>query len=329
MSDDFAAELSSALAASATEASAAETPVESSAPVETPVQPGAATTQPTGTETATSTTPAKPTGPIPFDVHKTALENARTKAREEYEAEWKPYEWAKQVDQEQFLELLGIVQRSRTDPVGYVQEYIQSLQAHPIHGAALRSLAGRALAAARGQQGQAQDQEPQPDIPLEDGRYLYSAEQQARRDAWREQRLLAQLEQKYAPAFKSVEQMQAREAEAQQMRAADTFAGSLYGNLAKMQGFEENKAEIAAFVKNHPFTSDHPAEVEAVALRAYNSIVLPKLLTNANRAVLTQIEQKAQANTVDPSRARTSAPKTMEEMSVSEALSYELSKAAG
>jgi hypothetical protein len=329
MSDDFAAELSSALAASATEASAAETPAESSAPVETPVQPGAATTQPTGTETATSTTPAKEPGPIPFQAHKTALDNARTKAREEFDAEWKPYEWAKQVDQQKFNEMVDWYQRANADPVVFAQELIQNLQAHPTHGPALRSLAGRALAAARGQQGQQQDQEPQPDIPLEDGRFLYSAEQQARRDAWREQRLLAQFEQKFAPAFKSVEQMQAREAEAQQMRAADSFAGSLYGNLTKMQGFEENKAEIAAFVKNHKFTSDHPAEVEAVALRAYNSIVLPKLLTNANRAVLTQIEQKAQANTVDPSRARTSAPKTMEEMSVSEALSYELSKAAG
>ena len=251
------------------------------------------------------------------------LDNARREAAARAEEAWKPYEWAKQVDQNQFNEMVGWYQRANADPVTFAQELIQSLQQHPVHGQALRSLAAKALSSGRGQE------EPQPDLPLqlEDGRtvHLYSAQQLAKREAWLRSQITQQLHTEMQP-FKAMQKAQEQQAAAD---AATSFATTLTGNLGKLPGFNEHKADIAKWIANARLESDHPAEVRAAALEAYTAIVVPKLSTSVRQGVLTDLQHKAGAATVNPSHARTSAPKTMDEMSVSEALSYELAKAAG
>jgi 16S rRNA C967 or C1407 C5-methylase (RsmB/RsmF family) len=111
MSDDtFSASDFESEASASSEPAATSTPAESSAPADAAAQPGAATTQPAATTTDQHQHRTDQTrGPIPFDVHKTALDNARSKAVEEWKQK---YGWAEQVNQADLQEAIRIAQLS-------------------------------------------------------------------------------------------------------------------------------------------------------------------------------------------------------------------------
>ncbi|HMJ58299.1 MAG TPA: hypothetical protein VK467_04135 [Gemmatimonadales bacterium] len=252
------------------------------------------------------------------------LENARREAAAKAEEAWKPYEWAKQVPQQQFDEMVGWYQRANADPVQFAQELIQSLQQHPVHGQALRSLAARALSSGRGQA-----EEPQPDLPLElaDGRVVpvYSAAQQAKREAWLQQRA----EQAFEAKLQPFREMQSQAEERARGEAATQFATTLTGSLTKLPGFTEHKAEIAQWIAKARLESDHPAEVRAAALEAYTAIVVPKLSSTVRQGVLTDLHHKAGASTVNPAQTGTAAPKSLADMTTKEALEAEFARMSG
>jgi hypothetical protein len=100
----------------------------------------------------------KAKGPIPFDAHHTALENARTKTRADVEAEWAPYGWAKQIDRTELESTIRLAQEISRDPVAHVERLVAEMLSHPEHGPRFRSHAGRILASARG--GPAVDMSP-------------------------------------------------------------------------------------------------------------------------------------------------------------------------
>jgi hypothetical protein len=299
-------------AADFTPTESSDAPVaEATAPVDS-AQPDAATTPPAETTESVSTEPAK-TGPIPFDVHKTALENARTKAVEE----WKQrYGWAEQVSQQEFQQIAQMAQKASADPIAYLQDFIKDLQTHPTYGAQLKSLAAKALS----QRSQGPDMTPLQ-VQMEDGRTvpLYSADQiAALKSQW-----LSEAKQEFQPFTQTLEQLQTEKAAAAQERAVAQYVQTTHADVATWPGMEDKASQVkVAEYLSRMDIDDDPRAVTLALNEAYRKVILPTLQQAERRTVLSNIHQQANANTVNPAHTSTRAPKTLDEMSTREALEY-------
>lgn len=235
--------------------------------------------------------------------------------------EWKErYAWAEQVNPTDLQEALRIAQLSQRDPIGYLQEFVKELQAHPTHSAQLKSLAAKALAA-RSQTPQA-PLEPQPDLPiqLEDGRVvqLYSAEQQAKREAWLQQQWLSSVEQKFQPVTQTLETLQAERAAAVQQQQVDHFVTTTYADVQTWPGMEDkaNQVAVGKYLADRHLSSNDPREVQILLNEAYRKVVLPTLSNKAQSALLDTLKTKAAASTsVNPGSAATTTPKRIDKFS--------------
>lgn len=272
--------------------------------------------------------PAIKRGPIPFDVHDTALKNARTKAEQEVSAKFDAeYGWAKQVNQQELQDALKIANLATSDPIAYAQSLIQELQSHPVHGQQMRSLAAKALAAARGQHQAAEVQEPQPDLPiqLEDGRvvHLYSADQQTKREAFLQKQWLQSVQHELQPLKDSHQQLQADKAAMAKQHEIGQFVTTTYQDVTTWPGMDDkaNQVKVAQALAKMSIQSDDPREVSLALNAAYRAEVLPSLSAKASAQASAQqmasLKQKAVAQVESPSRAATASatkPRTPAEL---------------
>ena len=262
----------------------------------------ATTAQETPTVKAEDKPPSKK-GPIPFDVHEKALTNARSKAVEEAkpqieQALRQQYAWSDDIEAPDREELTALYRGLKTDLIGTLTTLIDNASQHPDHAKTLRSQAARLLNAARRVQGDtaSDDDEPQPDIPLEDGRAVYSAEQQRVRDAW----LIKQVRSEFQQELKPFKDDREKAAETERKRAAWDQAGELLAKLKAKPHFTEHKAEINALMEANP---------EWSVSDAYNEVLITKVLPKASQteraAVLADIHHKAGAGTLNPQQTTT------------------------
>ena len=252
-------------------------------------------------------------GPIPFDVHSTALTNARAKEREAALAEWRQqYGWAEQIDQSTLnsaLEFYRGFNDPAGDPIALVQQLIDRVSTHPEHGARLRSLAAKQLAAARGQ-AQPSDEQPQPDVAITDadGRvvgHTYSSEGLAKRDAWLERQMLAKLRTELEPVTQTVQEVAKErahlQAEAQAKAWGDTFGKDIDTMpLMDPTAHKENRQAVGRLVKQWcdalPVEqANNPQVLEVLTTRAWRQLVLPKLQQTEHAQTVASLKQKAVA----------------------------------
>jgi hypothetical protein len=281
---------------------------DSAATVETSAQPGAATTEPAAGSTTTTTA-----GPIPFDVHKTALDNARTKAVEEWKTK---YGWAEQVDPQQLQNAMAFYAQyeGASDPVEFLQQLAAKLQADPTHGPKLKSLHARALAAARGQ-GQASET---PDlnsviVDLGNGQQLplSALSQQMRESVMRE----------LAPQLAELQTIRHQ----REQDAANAFGVTAFEQLKTLPDFETHKADVAAKLAQMTLPKDASPEMVLMAARAaYAEVVPARLNITSRQSVIQDMHTKSQVNTVSPTQQTAGTPKDYKDMSWSEAFQHEL-----
>lgn len=234
-----------------------------------------------------------------FDEVNTRLKDAETFKQQ--------YEWAAQVSREDLAEVVKIAQLSKADPIAYVQQFIADLQADPQYGAQLRSLAARALShreAAPAQQPAAVDMTP-TSVQLDDGRVvsLYSAEQLAAR----EQLLLSQVDQKYAPALQTAADLKSERELAVATRQADTFASDFLTEVRTLPNFKsvepQIKADLAQLIQSGT-VGDHPAELQNAVRSLYLKHALPTLQRTAQSAQLDSLQRTAAASSgINPGSA--------------------------
>jgi hypothetical protein len=336
MDDTFSgADLSSAMSSSSGEATtsteAAIPASEGSTPPAEPTAPeGTATTAPAEGTAATSRSPN--TGPIPFDVHKTALENARAKATAEWEQQ---YGWAKQVDAKEFQQIQQIARHFTSgNVVEGLQNLIAEIRQDPQHDAALRSLHAKALAAARGQATAPTEQEPGPDLPiqLEDGRvvHLYSAEQQAKREAFLQKQWMQGVQQELQPLKQTHEQLQAqRDALAQEQRVTH-FVTTTYADVQTWPGMADqaNQKAVAQAMQSMNLPNDASPERVSLALNAaYRQVVVPTLQADKARSVLHDTNAKLDAGSIgNPAHTATNSPVPLKDLSWGDALKREYAR---
>lgn len=296
---------------SASEASPASTPAQE--PVSEPPAP-AATTQaesvPPTPESANAGDPEKaPTGEPPKWRWQDILANARettakeTEARIRQEVEQR-YQWAKDIADYERDGLLTWRAAMNGDP-----RAVAALKANPQAVTWLKGLV------AEPQAPQA-DPEPEPDLQTADGTPVYSAGQQAKREAWLERKFLAKLDERVKPFEQDRQQTQAERANA----AYQTTTASVIAKMAAADPeFKAHTKQVAEAIQadgrllrmaiGDGQPPDPEGALEIAWSRVYRATVLPAKANTSEASVLANLQQRAVAATANPSGPAPSAPK--------------------
>jgi hypothetical protein len=218
---------------------------------------------------------------------------------------WKEqYGWAEQVNRDAVEKFASIAQRYQGDPVGLLQELAAEVQAHPEHGAKLRTFAAQQLAAARRQQAPEAPAVNLDAIEIDLGNGQ-SVPLSALKTQW-----MAEVEQRFQPVVKSVEQ--ANQERAQQ--ASEHFATTTVGELTKqLPDFGTHAKEIGQRLQALKLNTDDPAMLKLAVKAIYADLVTPQrqqLASKAQSQLLDNLQHKAAASTsVNPGSAAPSTPR--------------------
>jgi len=262
--------------------------------------PAPATEEPAPAEKAESAPPEEYElplgGSIPVPRVRKILENARSKAKAEAQAELQALTWAREYKPEDVSEAVRIVQFANDSPFEFLEAVMGRLRNTPQYA---EEFSRRFAALTQPQQAAAPPAEPksdrpQPDVLLEDGRLVYSADQTAKLLEWQERQLDGKVSEKLRP-FEDERKRRQVEAEvsAQAKRTTDealTWPG--------MDVPENRKAVAETMLK-------HGVNVE----QAYRMTVVPKFTTDAKaqeeqirKRLLAELKQKGRASTENPQR---------------------------
>lgn len=277
---------------------------EASAAPETPVvdAPAPATEEPPPVEPVAEET----AGPIPFERHKAVLESTRKKAAEE----------AVQQFQQKYGGAISWQEQFNADPIGTFMRLGQELQAHPDLSQQLRSEAGRLLAAQRRPQQQAAPEpqaepEPAPDLVGRDANgqevRFYSAEQQAKREAWREQQWERRSAERYAPLMELQKQYAAMQEAKKQTADYVERNRPLAEELREMPGFADHRADIE---KRQQELMQTVAQADPLRMwfRAYREVVPAKLQAQQQQQLVATALNKSAGRDSNPGAVVASPP---------------------
>ena len=196
---------------------------------------------------------AKPAGPIPFDAHKTALENARVKERERVTQELEQqYGWAKTLDRAVVEQGHQIGKLYTEDRPGFIRQVLAEALATPDLAPMVRSEAARVLAS-RTPQTPAVDLSP--DIPVVDdtGRVVAQTFSADRVKQIVDHAVQAALGKELQPLKQDYESRQQREQQAKTDAALQSTVSTMFDTLTQtLPGFSDHMAEIAKVMESIP-----------------------------------------------------------------------------
>jgi hypothetical protein len=238
------------------------------------------------------------------------LANARTKAAEEALA---PYAWAKQVQPQEFQQIQRIAAHfAQGDTMGGLKALLAEARKDPQVDAQLRSEAARILS---------QRQQPSPTAPqmvnvqLEDGSVVPMPRDPEAWLAHQKQQWTAEIEQKFQPVTKTIEQLHADRAAAVQQQQVEQFTAKTYQDMATWPGMDsaENQKAVATAMGQMGLPDDaSPDQVLLAAERAWRTHIAPQLSNRAQAQLLDSLKTKAAASSsVNPGSAAPSAPRTV------------------
>ena len=157
----------------------------------------------------------------------------------------------------------------------------------------------------------AEDPEPQADVPLADGRAVFSADQLRAWHQWQARKQQAEFEKTYGPIRDAHELQQLKAthtAEAKQLIAHAT---------ANWKGFGRLKKQVAEIIAKDPRpltnTSLHEAYIAAADADREQALATARQQWDAERTG--QLSRKADASTVHPGAPRPSTPRPDAELS--------------
>ncbi len=236
-------------------------------------------------------------GPIPFDVHHTALANARTAAVAEYK---KQHGWAEQFKPDQRDWLIDVAKRM-TDPVAFHRWFGEQLSAHPQYQTQLAAPAANA--------------KPQPDVEIHDGNGKvvgmgYSAAKQEELLAWNSRQVEGKFTQMLQPFQQEREHRLEQERIDQQQKDLNTRADGVMTQVNKILRLDKLPADEQAALgkKLLDEMSRTPDAVEA-ALAVFERDVVPSLEKKGQQAALDTNLKKAAANTANGNGPASHAPR--------------------
>lgn len=240
---------------------------------------------------ATQPTPEAEPGPVPYARFKEVNESANLTKKE-----LEQLAWAKGIKPEHAPELARFYQRVTSgDPLqAYLDELGQLVAARPDMAGPLKSWAARTLGTRAQQDPIADpDPEPQPDIQLEDGRAVYSAQQLQKREAWLERRWESKVDAKLQPLkeFSSKQQADA-------ITARIDAESKAYGiqTVTEMRA-KPHFTELEGDIKQRMLAD------ESLSLReAYAQSFIEKVIPQLAAGKAATLQQKVGASSANPSR---------------------------
>lgn len=295
---DMTSAVEAAFAASSTPEPASTTPVETPAPSasETATESVSQEAAPPTTETTQTSEP----GPIPYQRFREVNEKAQA-ASKELEA----LGWAKGVDPRLAQNAIQLLTRAQQNPLAFTEE-LETLRDHPVLGPQLRSWAARTLGFRNQPRPEVIDQEPQPDIPLEDGRKVYSAEQQHKREQWLLKQWETKIDERIQPLAAKGQQIDQIVAEKEyaaiQMRSKAEASSEIESLKQQYPQFWEHRERVAEVMEANPRFTLSQAWAEV-----FVKDVGPKLAGQQAAAVNRKVSAGS-ANPQRPSGAPPSAP---------------------
>ncbi len=255
---------------------------------------------------------APPQGPIPFEVHHKALENARTKATTEA---------LRGISPEQFNQMLGWYQRAAQDTTGFLTETlashpqaievltkaVQTLQAHPTYGPQLKSLAARALASARG--GTSAPKPPaMVQVQLEDGSTFMAPRDPSAFLAYHQSQWEQQVGKQLSPLQETVQSLKAEHDAAVHQAQVDQFVHTTVDDIQKWPGVDkEAMTAIAQEIQHAPIDWNDAQAISHALNVAYRKVVVPTLSSKAQSTYAASLKQKAAAQ-IETASTRAASP---------------------
>ncbi len=262
-------------------------PVQGTPPVEAPVPP------------------EKPKGPIPFEVHSKALENARAKARDEGVAEYRQkYGWAEQIPQADLQRWGQTADRLLKDPVQYAEDLLAELEAHPQYGPQMKAQTARRLASYR--QRQEATQPVAPDVQIVDGNnrvigMTYSDKALQQRDAQLREQLKQELQADWQARIDPLEKARSAAETREHTQRIEANVDRQLAEAATWPHFLEHQQAIGIEIQKGAALKD-----------AYNTVfvrdIYPQTQALARADVMNHLKSKPAASTVSPSGGSTSVP---------------------
>lgn len=247
--------------------------------------------------------PVATKGPVPFEVHDTAMKNARTKGAQEAEAKFRQQFG----DPTSLAEITTWARRAATDRVGFLRDVINEALADPQLGPQVMSLAGTTL------RGQKQPQQPAaaaeaPSVFTkgQDGQWYYDPSKQDARDQWLRDQFLAEVDGRVNPLEQAHQTQQERELAFERQRQQAAWRDRTLTDVKALPFFTDHEKDIKAAYAAMPPTSGHPAEEAQALYKAYIQVVGAKRDALAQEKVLANLKRQAGASTLNP--AATGAP---------------------
>ena len=219
--------------------------------------------------------------------------NTRMSTAEKQMADWKEkYGWAESVQRDQLEEMAGWYQGYKGDPAEFLERAYQEALSHPVHGATVKSRIGKLMASMRAQQQQA---EPtfEPDVPVMDANNnivtrTYSADLV-------KQMLAHEIDKRLNPYKEDLETRKSQAERQQQRQQAESQADADIQYVRSMPMFEDHKADILAVFQGNPKLTLRQAYDDVLKTK-----IFPSIGQKSEAKVLSDLQQKANAQTVNP-----------------------------
>jgi hypothetical protein len=277
---------------------AAEEPPPSAPSQSTPPAQAATAPAPTPETPADATT----RGPIPFDRHKAVITNTRNEASAEARKKTLEEYGIGGLSAEEVRTGVNMLQSLKRGGIGFL-DYLRN-QIDP------QATAVPAPAAPK----PPEDPEPEPDIPLADGRFVYSSEQLRARDQWRERQLLKQVDERYGPL------KDAHEHQALTTRRR-TEAGNMVATAERWPLFKELRPHVRELIQAHrgPLT---PTILHDAYITAYQThgvrLQRESWERERNGQRVDELQRKAGAATARPGAPQPLTPRATKDKSYEE-----------
>lgn len=275
----------------------------------TPAKPATAATVPPGEPTAPVTgegaPPVEAKGPIPFEVHHKALENARTKTIEARDQQWQEKAgWVLALPPDHQAAAPDLVRDFYAHPPSFVMNVIKAMEGHPQYGPQMRALlslvTGNGHSNGNGH-GAPADGEPPPDLEVivnpQTGQTVqtYSAQQLAKRDEYRARQLEQRFEQRLKPIEEERKAAKAKADEAEFKRQATATVDQQADSILKIL---DGKTDLLVHVNA---LMDQGVPWHAAAIQVRDQHLKPQQQQTATATAADVMRRKAAANTANGS----------------------------
>jgi hypothetical protein len=279
-------------------------------PPDTPPDPShaQAATQPDGSPEAPGSLPNR--GPIPFDRHQAVLTRTRNEVGEKARRETLDEFGIGGLSAEEVRTGVTMLQSLKRGGVGFL-DY-------------LRNQIDPQAAAAPVPQKPAEDPEPEPDIPLADGRATMSLDRLREWNAWNERRLTKQFDEKYGPIRDEHELNKLTETRRAEATQLVTLASGQWPRFQQLKPLIRDYVE-RRYPKGQPLPPTALYDAYIAMDREHGERLLREKW-DAERSG--QLTRKATASTVQPGAPRPSTPRPDSELTTRDIIRQEARRLA-